>query len=73
MKNTGDIKILVLLLKDKIKFVLSSFWGTKMIFIYITLAADFLNVCFYDLLFETDCSGTAVVEKNVLLLSILFS
>jgi hypothetical protein len=62
MKNIVTIKSVVLLLEDKIKFALSSFWGTKNIFIYITLAADFLNSCFYDLQFKTDYFRTPLVQ-----------
>jgi hypothetical protein len=43
------LSLFVLPWEDKIKFVLSSCGRTKMIFIYINLAADLLNPCFYDL------------------------
>jgi hypothetical protein len=36
---------------------------TRMIFFYITLAADFLSFCFYDLLFETDNKRASLIRK----------
>jgi hypothetical protein len=49
----------------KIKLLASSCRSTKMKYIYFTLAADFLNLCFYDQLFETDSNSTTLVLKNV--------
>jgi len=61
MISNKDFSIFVLQMEDKKNFALSSFWRTKMIFFYITLAADYLKMIFYDLQFETDKFITAIV------------
>jgi hypothetical protein len=60
------LSLFVLPWEDKIKFALSSCRRTKMIFIYINLAADFIKPCFYDLLFKTGNFRTPLTDKIII-------